>query len=350
MKKNIPRTTKLNSSQQRNTLYKYYAGYSEGFVEDIIQLLSLKRADLILDPWNGSGTTTYVASKKGISSIGVDINPIMSIIANARLFHKSQEEYEIGSILKLSRRYRFKVEESDSLCNWFSLDTVNILRKIEKAVFNGMFLKEIINQNVNYSKLQSFYCVVFFNVVKILASSFKSSNPTWPKKPPINEKKAYSRDEIEWVFKNEFNNMIQAVENTNLTTEVSTNIIIGQSENLPIQKATVDVVITSPPYCTRIDYAVMTSLELAVLNINEKEFNELRHSLIGAPVIHKDQPEVLEQWGETCINTLLKIKEHSSKASQSYYLKTYLQYFNSMYLSLREIDRALKNNGRCVLV
>ena len=43
--------------------YRYYAGYSAGFVEQALKE-SAATAGLLLDPWNGTGTTTVVAASK----------------------------------------------------------------------------------------------------------------------------------------------------------------------------------------------------------------------------------------------------------------------------------------------
>jgi DNA modification methylase len=67
--KNFPRTTKLKNRDNRNIIYKFYPGFSENFVEDVIKILNVNTNEIILDPWNGSRTTTYVASKLGIPSI-----------------------------------------------------------------------------------------------------------------------------------------------------------------------------------------------------------------------------------------------------------------------------------------
>ena len=44
--------------------YSYYAGYSLSFAERLIQHLPFDTDSIILDPWNGSGTTTFAAAKK----------------------------------------------------------------------------------------------------------------------------------------------------------------------------------------------------------------------------------------------------------------------------------------------
>jgi DNA modification methylase len=351
MKKNIPRSSKLSNSEKEKTFYKYYAGFSNHFVEDMIRILELDSGDMILDPWNGSGTTTYIASTKGYNSIGLDINPVMNIVAKARLIGTiNNKEVIAGEILKQSRKYRKKVETTDTLCEWFSIGVVQALRNIERSIFEGNFIKEVLINKVPYTYTQAFYCLALFNLVKLLASTYKSSNPTWIKKPSDEEKISFSRLEIESQFKRELEILIKKSDLRTLSLMKEPEILIAKSEQIPLEDFSVDAVITSPPYCTRIDYAIMTRLELAVLGISNAEFKQLRHALIGAPVVHKIRPQLKDDWGETCIQTLNLIKNHYSKASNTYYFKTYLQYFDSIYTSLVDINRVLKNNGTCVLV
>jgi len=48
--------------------YRYYAGYSATFVEHAIAQVAPK-ASSILDPWNGTGTTTVVAANSHITGL-----------------------------------------------------------------------------------------------------------------------------------------------------------------------------------------------------------------------------------------------------------------------------------------
>ena len=63
--------------------YRYYAGYSHSFVHDILS--RWPKHALVLDPWNGSGTTTSVAAESGLDCIGVELNPAMVVVARAAL-------------------------------------------------------------------------------------------------------------------------------------------------------------------------------------------------------------------------------------------------------------------------
>lgn len=59
----------------------------------LINGLQLNQNPFLLDPFNGSGTTTHEASLMGIKSIGIDIAPlgaVLSKLKNDLLFFKAQ--------------------------------------------------------------------------------------------------------------------------------------------------------------------------------------------------------------------------------------------------------------------
>jgi DNA modification methylase len=64
--------------------FPYYAGYPESFARKILQGSGLKPGAVVLDPWNGSGTTTFAAAHLGFKAVGLDLNPVMVIVSRAR--------------------------------------------------------------------------------------------------------------------------------------------------------------------------------------------------------------------------------------------------------------------------
>ena len=342
----VVRSTKRNSNKE---IYKYYAGFSEEFVEDILKHLLVKSDDKILDPWNGSGTTTHIASILGIESVGIDINPIMYIISQSKLINVA-DSLHFENIIKKSRRYRSKVNENDALTKWFDINSVVLIRNLERAILNGNSLKDYYHELTEITSDSCFYLVVLINTLKKLLASFLTSNPSWIKQSPDLEKININKIEFETAIIQEFEKNQKILSKINKPCLKKPKLMVGKSEDIKYPNECFDFVISSPPYCTRIDYAIMTSVELALLNISSEDFRTLRNELIGGPVIHKIQPSVSTHWGKTCLETLEKIKNHNSYASATYYYKTYLQYFDSMYSSFKEISRVLKKEGKCVLV
>lgn len=67
-----------------HNLYPYKGKFYPRIVRTLINTFKLKKGDLILDPFNGSGTTTHEASLMGIKSIGVDVTPMGVMLAKLK--------------------------------------------------------------------------------------------------------------------------------------------------------------------------------------------------------------------------------------------------------------------------
>ena len=63
----------------RHRWYYYKEGYSPNFVQKAIEYSNISKDDLIIDPFNGSGTTTLTSSLLGYNSIGIEVNPFYVI-------------------------------------------------------------------------------------------------------------------------------------------------------------------------------------------------------------------------------------------------------------------------------
>ena len=343
--------------------------------------LRLELDEIVGDPWNGSGTTTQVAEEQHIRSWGGDINPAMVVVAKARLLgsHVSPSEFSLCEAILLRARDTLSAAtiEGDPLRSWFKADSAATLRAIEVSIAD---LLDPGSQSApslsagsrvgSLSPLASFFYLALFRTVGQLIEPFRASNPTWIKKASDGrEKLAPGRETIQHIFRTNVRQMAGADQSMELSLDpavlkdVSTTehaghlayaglstIQVAPSTALPLKKDTLSAVISSPPYCTRIDYAVATSPELAVLGLSEMEFGKLRDAMIGTSTITDDRLAVDKSWGRTCQNFLKDVERHPSKASKSYYLRSHLQYFDGLNRSLKEIQRVLRAQSPCILV
>ena len=71
---------------------------------------------------------------------------------------------------------------------------------------------------------------------------------------------------------------------------------------------------------------------------------------MGTSTVGLSNHSVDPLWGKTCVRFLKRLYRHGSKASKTYYFKNHLQYFASLFKSIREISRVLKRRGKCVIV
>ena len=353
-----PKRTKQTASQ-KDAWFDYYAGFSARFVADAIRAIQLPPSSLILDPWNGSGTTTATAHELGFRSLGIDINPVMVVVARAKLLTKGVYESLVPLadelLAKASKNAAIPTAE-EPLTAWLVPTAAATVRSIADAI-SRVLTEQQSSLHLHtrtglsgVSDLSAFYLVALFRTVRALLQPFQATNPTWMKTPlAARHRLRPSADHIHASFRSIIDVMAKAV--TYRDTAPFSEIRLGSSSALPSDIASVDAVISSPPYCTRIDYAVATKPELAILGCPlDTEFRELRRRLIGGPVVHESQPHVDPAWGDGCLDFLEKVRKHPSKGSCNYYYKLFLQYFGEMHLSLKEISRVIERNGTCVLV
>lgn len=344
--------------------YPYYAGFSTAFAADALEAAGLGGSSRVLDPWNGSGTTTQVAYDLGLQAVGYDLNPAMVVIARARLLGA-----EVGSsLLPLARRLSsgppLKTTDlaQDPLSRWFSPQGAGRIRSLERVIRHTLtkHSSKPVHASVlanSVSSLAAFYYVALFRTVRDLLGAFKSSNPVWIKSPDSALKRLRpDRETIHSSFVAHVQQMARdglappLATRRRLGTVALPRINVGHATTLPEPDASVDAIVTSPPYLTRIDYAISTLPELAILGHTDAQIRTMREQMLGTPLVPSMSPAVLDTWGASCSALLQSVRAHRSKASATYYYKTFLSYFDQLHRSLGEIDRVAKPGAPCIIV
>jgi DNA modification methylase len=341
--------------------FPYYAGYPEPFARALIASAGLSKSALVLDPWNGSGTTTFAASQLGFASQGFDINPVMLIVARARLLPSSEAdsiEPLARKIVKGARGNQRAVKNCDPLLSWFSSPTTALVRTLEQRIrehfLGDMTLSAAGLKLEHFSGLAATFYVALFSVCRHLAMAYQSSNPTWLRKPRDGEELVDAeRADLLATFVVTLKSMAEALSKRIAPAAelAHAELSIADTASHALPAASVDLVLTSPPYCTRIDYAAATRIELAVLHpLLGVTMEGLGRRMIGSTRVPAKTIVPSKGWGRTCSRFLAAMKKHPSKASAGYYYKTHLDYFGKMHASLANVGATLKNGGKAVMV
>lgn len=342
--------------------YDYYAGYSPTFAKSLLESTKLEPGALIADPWNGSGTTTEIASLLGFKGYGYDLNPVMLVVAKARLLKRSTTpsiKPLALNIVELAKSSTLEEQDTkDLLSVWFKTGGVTAIRRLERAVqaitidAEGYRLLSDRNLSTEVSDIAAFFYNALFRSVRSFLKPFIGSNPTWVRKPKLDrERIRVDLTLLTREFNRQVKGMLDALENVFYCHLDSDYFLdIANSTSLPLGDGSADLILTSPPYCTRIDYAITTLPELALLGFSGQKVRALRDGMIGTSTVRKAELSSKDVWGHTCSELLWKIKTHQAKASATYYYKTHLQYFDSVFKSLGECRRVLKTDGSCILV
>lgn len=334
--------------------FPYYAGYSESFAEDALRLLAPPGA-LVLDPWNGAGTTTAVASLGGWDSVSFDLNPVMVVVAKARLATDADIREANSKLNRFLREFRSNSSDNDDpLANWIGAQGAGILRYVINralGIRNSKHHATLKTISERVSTAETWRCLIILSAFRVTKAQYKStsSNPTWTKAPKGNSEISLSFEQWESELKLELIKLAKIANARNRieSVNVSTEIKCASSVSLPLANASIDFVLTSPPYCTRIDYAVATLLELAVLGLNKSTVDlGLRRHLLGSTANSCTTPdEPNTAMGSLCLDFLEKVRKHPSHGSKTYYYKNFFQYFFSLHQSICEISRVLKPGG-----
>lgn len=331
--------------------FRYYAGFSESWAASALKSQGLPTGAVVVDPWNGSGTTTRIASQLGFRASGIDINPVASLVASAKLAHGPDATHFEGILAQIFRNASSsdtEADPNDPLRRWLSKDLVSLFRRLVTATLKLLATKAD-HSTVNPlaetpPPLASFFLLCLMRAARQVARFKEASNPTWHAPSYISRAATSTLLNHTREFARVFALALTSTSEQNCPT-----ILLGDARKLPIGDASVDLVLTSPPYCTRLDYVVSASFELAALSASDQDLLSLRRASMGTPLMRHD-PTTTKHLGSVTHRLLQQIKNHSSKNSETYYHPSYVQYFNDAYVALKEIKRTLRPGGRAILV
>ena len=340
----LPETVSYPKLQPTSAGYRYYPGYARSFVRDI--LAEWPRGDVILDPWNGSGATTAVAAELGLQCIGIDLNPAMVVVARAALLGDEdvatirRQAYDVH---RLSEEIT-AVEEDDPLLEWLDRGSVARVRSAQAGLVGSARLTA--GDVADLGAARAFWLTTLFQTVRQATKAWRGSNPTWIRSRGASQPVNLSWEEIASAMHSAGVSAVAARSGG----EVTARVMVGTSKELSTYGIEPDLVLGSPPYCTRIDYAVATRVELSVLGLSAAEQSALRRELIGTTTVPRVETTLVPEASPTAQRTLDAVRNHPSKASATYYVKWLAQYFDAYAASLVQIAHVTAPDGTIGLV
>lgn len=181
-----------SATRKEARLFPYYAGFSSTFAEQTLRSLRLAAGSVVLDPWNGSGTTAIAAARCGLGAIGGDRNPAMVIVAKATFV----SALDMPSVLPLSHAiverldaHPAEVIADDPLTTWLAPQSASAIRTLEAEINHTLVAHDRYQwlgdaQGLgDLSSLAAFFYVALFRTTRRLLSDFIPTNPTWTKTP-----------------------------------------------------------------------------------------------------------------------------------------------------------------------
>ncbi len=303
--------------------------------------------DVVLDPFNGCGTTTAEARIKGRESIGMDISPYACLLARAKsgsydvekISRSTDEFLQFLSKKENKKTVRELFFENDLF--WFS----------EDALLGIETIHDYINHNFDGS-LFDYYLSVLSTIIK--PCSYLDEGQIKVKRDQRKVLKGVPCPfELMGKALVKYRD-IMATESV-CSADLPRPAIINESVlNIGkyVNPESVDLVVTSPPYINAMNYAMNNRYESFLLSlIHPKDSIAYQQRFIGTERVYSKDYMVLHQFEEDSVlgrklnKTLKMIYDNEPKRSFIVY-----KYFSEMEEALHRISDTLKGGGKFVLV
>ena len=236
-----------------------------------------KKNDTILDPFVGCGTTLVECMISGRNSIGIDLNPIATMVSKCKTLILSKKE--VSDIEDFLTFLDAKINKSKFYSEFDYLNKLTFFNKDHWFQENVQIeLSFILNEieKTNSQKLETFLKTCFSSII-VKVSNQESDTRYASINKNINDFKTLS------LFISKGRDMISRSKEYSQAAKKNTcKIFTKNSENLNyINDKSIDLVITSPPYANTYDYYLYHKLRMLwlsydVKNVQDKEIGS-RH-------------------------------------------------------------------------
>lgn len=298
----------------------------------------------VLDPMSGSGTAVVTARMSGHQAVGFDVDPLAILIARAWCadFDDVYALRKAGEVLERASNRCGQLRQSD----WYPVDADEETREFVRFWFDDTSRRQLsalarsILRVQNTSIRELLWCafsrlIITKQAGASLAMDVSHSRPhrTY-QKAPIRPLDRFIRS-VEAVLK--------ASPFKEKTNAANARIDLGDARRLPLGDASVDLVITSPPYLNAIDYLRGHKLSLVWMGYSVSRIREIRSGSIGT------ESSKNASAGEPFVTEALKRMGRVGELPDRF-RRMLVQYVIDMDGVLGEVSRVLRSASRAVFV
>ena len=331
--------------------YKYVQGFSAVLVNTLINELEIKSDHIVLDPFNGCGTTTTVCSYRNIKSIGLEISPLMAEVSRikTRRWNLDKIRFFIDNISQEKIDKKSFSNKSFVFEDYLSKAYSNPIKDKLIRISNYILSQED-NEIKDLSKIALLSILEDVSLIRKHGSHYRYLNKdTSIGLQKLNINVISENENIFLIFINQLNNLFNDISLTGGNPSKIANIKCLDSKSSKIKSNSIDFVITSPPYLNRNNYIAQQKAELDFLGLiqDKKEYKDLVKSTFRSHTDSNLSSSSNSSISE--INTIIQSIE-LEKGNNPKIPQMICGYFEDLKDSLRKLYKVLKKDGKCVFV
>lgn len=334
----------------RHRWYYYKEGFSPNLVEEAILKTDLKPSELIIDPFNGSGTTTLTASLLGHQSLGVEVNPFTAFLSNAKTMNIETAELDKG------KNKLLKAVDKGSISPLLGFSTFSKKESLDKWLFNDEVLNAFEGAWKETNDVGTTDTQMLLRLA-LISSAMQNCNgrrdgkclryrPSW-------ESNGYNKESFINSLEDKINMIKDDLESKPL--QVKSKIINSDARNFLSSAAAPQkfkLCITSPPYLNTFDYTDIYRPELFLGKFinGSQELYDLRLKTVRSHIQARWQDPVMTDFGMVYAQAFKHIIEHKNELMHKNIPLMVQAYFEDMYNILVNLKNRAETNAQIWLV
>lgn len=343
-------------------LHEYKGKFNPQIARALLNILQVSGNGRVLDPFCGSGTSLVECSHVGISSLGVDINPLAVFVANAKLaalqIAADQLRAELDQALRRYRGSRAPKQgasdvRAEYLGKWFEPEILDTIERLRNALLQGD------------SRCSSILLTIASNLLRDYSLQDPVDLRIRRRKTPIPETpliEAFEQEARAFFTKQE---CAQAAFVQKCPTAQA---LLGDIRKLLAPErpgpnlGRFDCAITSPPYATALPYIDTQRLSLIWLGLlTPSEVQHLEARLVGSREVRGESKKTLlaellenrrqipEEQLQYCLQLQGSLTDSDGFRRQAVPLLLY-RYFADMAQAFGSVRKCLKDNAPFALI
>ncbi|MDR2154763.1 MAG: site-specific DNA-methyltransferase [Burkholderiaceae bacterium] len=338
--------------------YRFVLSYPPHLVQSYLRRFDIGVKKCVLDPFCGTGTTLVECKKYGISSVGIEANPVVHLMAETKTRWDVDATALINHADTIAKEAFLRVKKHGGNLKTLTEEQHDLIIKDSISpvpLHKALILLEVMDE---------FHDARFINYEKTAFAKqlvFAFSNLKFGPEVGVNKKKKADVDVID-IWLEQVKEMAENMAFFGRRKNASSIVHLADSRDVGItlQPNSIDAVITSPPYPNEKDYSRTTRLESVLLGFisSKKDLRAHKERLLRSNTRNVYASDTDEKWIANNGRVLelaasierKRIELEKNSGFEKLYHRVVKLYFGGMARHLEELKPKLRSGAKLAYV